>query len=289
MTLIIILIGMVFEHFVVVDDKLRRFAWFNDYVRRLENRLARHAVWNGAGGIVMTLAGPLLLVALIAWVLSGLFFPLALLFSLAVLIYSLGPRYLNPQLDELIDAMEQGDRERIKELMAAFSDNDDAFQNDQKLLENILIEANERLFGVLFWFIVLGSFGAMLYRLACILRQQQSDIHGHYAESAQDLYNILNWLPARLFTLGNAVTGNMVDAMEAWREAEKQLLSVNEDVIRAGGLGALSYLQRESAADDASVLHDKIYWLHALQGLLNRTLLAWLTVLGLMTLSGWLT
>lgn len=288
MTLIIILIGMAFEHFAGVDDKLRRFARFNDYVRWLENRLARHTVWNGAGGIVITLAGPLLLVALIAWVMSGLFFPLALLFSLAVLIYSLGPRYLNPQLDELIDAMEQGDRERIKELISAFSDNDDAFQNDQELLENILIEANARLFGVLFWFIVLGPFGAMLYRLACILRCQQSDIHGHYAESAQDLYNILNWLPARLFTLGNAVTGNMVDAMEAWREVEKQSLSVNDDVICAGGLGALSYPQQESAADDESVLHDKIYWLHALQGLLNRTLLAWLTVLGIMTLSGWL-
>src|SRR3972149_1596582 len=85
------------------------------------------------------------------------------------------------------------------------------------------------------------------------------------------------------------MTGNMVDAMEAWREAEKQSLSVNDDVICAGGLGALSYRQQEDAADDEFVLQDKIYWLHALQGLLNRTLLAWLTVLGIMTLSGWLT
>jgi membrane protein required for beta-lactamase induction len=279
---------MAFEHFVGVDDKLRRFAWFNDYMRWLENRLALHTVWNGAGGIVITLAGPLLLVVLITWALSEWFTPIALLFSLTVLIFSLGPRYLNPQLDELIDAMEQGDWERIKELMLAFSDNDNTFQNDQELLENILVEANERLFGVLFWFIVLGPFGALLYRLACILRKQQSDIHGHYAESAQDLYNILNWPPARLLTLGNAVTGNMVDAMEAWREVEKQSLTVNEDVICAGGLGALSFQQQESAADDESVLQDKIYWLHALQGLLNRTLLAWLTVLGIMTLYGWL-
>jgi len=288
MTLIIILTGMAFEHFVGVDDQLRRFAWFNGYMRWIENRLARLTAWKGAGGIVITLAGPLLLVALITWALSEWSSPLALLFSLAVLIYSLGPGYLNPQLDDLINAMEQGDRESIKERMSVFSDNDDAFQNDQELLENILIEANERLFGVLFWFIVLGPFGAMLYRLACILRQQQSDIHGNYAESAQDLYNILNWLPARLFTLGNAVTGNMVEAMEAWREVEKQSLSANEDVICAGSLGALSYPQQESAADDESVLHDQIYWLHALQGLLNRTLLAWLTVLGIMTLSGWM-
>ena len=286
MTLIIILIGMAFEHFVGVDDKLRRFAWFTDYVRWLENRLAKHPLWNGAGGIVITFAGPLLMVALIAWALSKLFFPLAMLFSLAVLIYSLGPRYLNPQLDELIDTMEQGDGERFRLLISEYLD-DDALQDDQDLLEKILVEANERLFGVLFWFIILGPLGSIMYRLACILRHQRSDIHGHYAESALDLYNILNWLPARLFTFGNAITGNMVDAMEAWREAEKQSLAVNDDVIRAGGLGALSYQQQESA-DDESVLNDRIFWLHALQGLLNRTLLAWLTVLGIMTLSGWL-
>jgi membrane protein required for beta-lactamase induction len=278
---------MAFEHFVGVDDKLRRFAWFHDYVRWLENRLGQQSVWKGAGGILITLAGPLLVVALITAALAKLFLPLAWLFSLVVLIYSLGPRYLNPQLDELIEALEEGEWERIKDLMSAFSDDAEAFQSDQELLENIFIEANERLFGVLFWFIVLGPFGAILYRLACILREQQGDIHGHYAQSAQDLYNILNWLPARLFTLGNAVTGNMVDAIEGWRESEKQSLSANEDVICSGGLGALSYQPQENV-DEESILNDRIYWLRAIQGLLNRTLLAWLTVLGIMTLSGWM-
>jgi membrane protein required for beta-lactamase induction len=141
---------------------------------------------------------------------------------------------------------------------------------------------------VLFWFIVLGPFGAMLYRLTCILRQQQHDIYGGYAESARDLYNILNWPTARLFSLGNALTGNMVEAMEAWREVEKQSFSVNEKIICASGLGSLDYQPPENADED-TLLNDRIYWLRALQGLLNRNLLAWLTILGLMTLSGWLT
>jgi hypothetical protein len=79
-----------------------------------------------------------------------------------------------------------------------------------------------------------------------------------------------------------------VDAMEAWRDSEKQSLAVNEEVICASGLGALSY-QKQENVDDESVLNDRIYWLRAVQGLLNRTLLAWLTVLGIMTLSGWMT
>ncbi len=287
MTLIIVLIGMAFEHFAGVSDDLRRFNWFQDYAQWLENRLSGSSIWNGVMGVIMTLFAPLLITGLITWLLATFFVPLALLFALVVLIYCLGPRYLNPQLNELIEALEEGDARRIQEQMSAFSPDTTALQNDQSLLENILLEANRRLFGVLFWFIVLGPLGAVLYRLSCILQQQQSGIHGGYADSVRDLYNILNWLPARLFAIGNAVTGNMVDAMEAWREVEQRSLTANDDVIKASGLGSLSY-EAPEYTDDDTLLEDKIYWLRAVQGLLNRTLLAWLSILGLMTLSGWM-
>lgn len=286
MTLIIILIGLAVEHFVGVADELRRFAWFERYLRWLENRLADKPVWQGGGGVLITLLPPLLVVALLAWGLTKLFLPLGLLFALLVFIYSLGPRYLNPQLDELIDALDSGDNEeniRIHLQEFAVTDEDD----DQLLLENVLIEANERLFGVLFWFIILGPLGAVLYRLSCLLWRQQSGIHGNFAESCGDLYNILNWPVARLIALGNALTGNMVEALETWRELEKQSLSINDDIICGTGLAAINY--QEPAEDtEHSAREITVYWLQALQGLLNRNLLAWLMILALMTLSGWL-
>lgn len=286
MTLIITLIGLAIEHFVGVADKLRRFAWFNRYLHWLENRLADRTAWQGAGGVLITLVPPLLVVLLIAWGLAKILLPLGWLFALLVFIYSLGPRYLNPQLDELIDALDAGDNDeniRIHLQEFAVTDQDD----DQMLLENILVEANERLFGVLFWFIVLGPLGAILYRLSCLLWRQQSGIHGRYAESCADLYNILNWPVARLVALGNALAGNMVDALESWRELEGQSLSVNEDVVCGTGLAAIGYQQ----VSEESVLSSQeitVSWLQSLQGLLNRNLLAWLTILGIMTLSGWL-
>ena len=75
----------------------------------------------------------------------------------------------------------------------------------------------------------------------------------------------------------------MVDAMEAWREVEQRALTVNENVIRASGIGALHYQPED---ETEHLLEDRIYWVRALQAMLNRTLLAWLTILGLMTLSG---
>ena len=280
MTLIIILIGMAIEHFVGVADDMRRFSWFEQLVRWLENRLADYPLWNGSAGVIITLFLPLFVVAFVSWALTELFLPLGLLFALLVLIYSLGPRYLNPQLDDLVDAMESGsDESTVEQLMNAFGYSESLGNEFRTLLENILVEANERLFGVLFWFIVLGPFGAILYRLSCLLWRQQSDIHGGYAESCRDLYNILNWPTVRFMALGNALTGNMVDAIEAWHEKESLSFTVNEEVLCATGLGALAYID-----EDKPVY--RVAWLVSLQGLLNRNLLAWLSILGLMTLSG---
>ena len=280
MTLIIILIGMAIEHFVGVADDMRRFAWFDQMVRWLENRLAEYPLWNGSFGVIITLLGPLVVVALISLLFTELFLPLGLIFALLILIYSLGPRYLNPQLDDLIDAMESdSDEATIEQLMNAFGYSAKLGNDFRILLENILVEANERLFGVLFWFIVLGPLGAILYRLSCLLWRQQSDIHGGYAESCRDLYNILNWPTVRLMALGNALTGNMVDAIEAWHEKESLSLTDNEDILCASGLGALAYTDEDSP-------ENRVTWLESLQGLLNRNLLAWLSILGLMTLSG---
>ncbi len=288
MTLIIILIGMAVEHFVSVSDEIRRLAWFEHYLHWLENRLAQYKLWNGAGGVICTLSLPLILLLIIDYGLKTLFSPLSLLFALAVLLYSLGPKYLNAQLDDYIDALEEGNKAEAEILASEFVTSDNPMEQEHLILESILVLANERLFGVLFWFIVLGPFGALLYRLASLLHFQQSGIHGNYADSARDLYDILNWPTARLLAIGHALSGDLVDAVEAWREVERQSLSVNEDVIKASGLGALSY-QHPDPTDIELSLEDHNYWIHSLQGLLNRTLLVWLSVLGLMTLSGWLT
>jgi Membrane protein required for beta-lactamase induction len=287
MTLIIILLAIAIEHYAGVAEELRNFTWFPGYVHALENRLAGNSLWNSPAGVIITLAGPLLLVAVLLWIMSKLTYPLELVLALVLLLYALGPGYLHRQLNLYIKALKQGDLVHIQKFTAEFSaETGDAASDDRRILGGILVQANHRLFGVLFWFILLGPFGALLYRLSTLLMHEQRDIHGNFADSVRDLYNILNWPASRLLALGNALTGNMVDALEAWREVEKSSLLVNDDLIRASGLGALSY--QEPEAEGELLIEERIYWLHAVQGLLNRTLLVWLTILGLMTLSGWM-
>ena len=288
MTLIILLIGIVIEHFVGISDDIRRFGWFDRYSKSLESRLGQYKVWNGVNGVLITLAGPLLIVWFVSSILISLFYPLGLLFALAVLLYSLGPKYLDPFLDEYITALEEGDDVLAAELEQELISNGDSEQQGvQCVVENIFLQANERLFGVIFWFLVLGPLGALLFRLANLLKLQNLNFHGNYPDAARDLCDILNWPVIRLFALGNALSGHLVDALEAWRGADEFSLHVNETVLKKTGLGALQYRVRR-ATDDDSMEIESSYWIKSLQGLLNRTLIIWLIVLGLMTLAGWL-
>ena len=288
MTLIIILIAMAVEHYVGVVDEFRRFDWFTQYTHWLENKLGQYRGWNSTGGVIITLTGPLFLIWLLDLLLFQFFFPLSWLLALFILLYCLGPKYLDPLLDEYINALEEGAFAKANELESELlKDDRQAQADDQHMIESILVEANKRLFAVIFWFTILGPFGALLYRCTEQLRLGQMDIHGNFSDAARDLYDILNWPTARLLALANALSGNLVDAIEAWRETERDSLQVNEVVIKATGLGALQYSPRTPLGDE-SEQSETCYWMGALRGLLNRTLVIWLTVLGLITLAGWI-
>ena len=286
MTLIILLCGLALEYFLGALDELRQLTWFSRYSDFLENKLVQSMYWNTSAGVIITLAGPLLLILLIDYGLSELFFPLSYLFALAVLLNSFGPVFLDQSLDEYIRALDNEDDVQARHYAAELCNSvaaPELDKDEQEIIGSIFIEANERLYAVIFWFIVLGPFGAMLYRLVNILKFKYQDVHGSYADSVRHLNNILGWPSARLFALGNALAGNMIEAIEAWRANEEISFNVNETVLISTGFGALHYRPGTDMQEDNL---DRSYWVREAQGLINRTLIVWLTVLGIMTIAG---
>ena len=286
MILIILLCGLALEYFLGALDDIRQIKWFNQYSDFLENKLAQSKYWNSAVGIIVTLAGPLLLILLIDYWLSEVFTPLSYLFALLVFLNSIGPVFLNQSLNAYIKALDTEDDVQARHYAGEFCHSivaPDPEKDEQEIISCIFVEANERLYAVIFWFIVLGPFGAMLYRLTNSLKFKYQDVHGTCADSARHLNHILNWPSSRLFVLGNALAGNMIEAMEAWRMNEDSSFAVNESVLISSGLGALHYRPGTDMRDDDL---RRSYWIRATQGLINRTLIIWLTVLGIMTIVG---
>ena len=286
MTLMILLCGLALEYFLGVLDDLRQLTWFSRYSDWLENKLVQSSFWNSAVGVIITLAGPLLLIVLIDYGLSELFFPLSYIFALAVLLNSFGPIFLDQSLDAYVEALDAGDDVQARHYAGELCHSvaaPDPEKDEQEIIGSIFIDANERLYAVIFWFIVLGPFGAMLYRLVNSLKFKYQDVHGAYADSVKHLNHILNWPSVRLIALGNALAGNMIEAMEAWRGNDDSSFNVNETVLISSGFGALQYRPGTDTQEDDM---DRSYWIRAAQGLINRTLIVWLTVLGIMTIAG---
>ncbi|MEE8320663.1 MAG: regulatory signaling modulator protein AmpE [Gammaproteobacteria bacterium] len=285
MTLIILLLGLALETFHDVFVKYRRFDWLIHVLHWLEKRLSRYRFWDGVPGVLLTLAGPLIVLLVIDYGLNELLVLLDFLFVTAVLVYSLGPDNLNTQLDEYVHACETGESGQVRKLAADIigTENQDDDNQERVLLEVVLIRAHQRIFAIVFWFIVLGAFGALLYRLVAELMAEFEEIHGGYADAIRELYLILSWPSARLLALGFALSGSLVHALEGWGTTEASSLDVNDTVIQATGLGAIQYEPQSAVAEEEAG-----YWIREVKGLINRSLIVWLTVLGIMTLAGWL-
>lgn len=301
MILIAILLVLAIEHFVGAVDHLRRFDWFRAYWSWCENRLSQHSIWQGPLGVVTIILPPLLLLGLISFALYHVTPVLDFILACIVLLYCLGPADLGHQVDRYTNALIAGNASAAAEARAGFINHRwDKHGQLGGTLASMLEKANSRLFAILFWFAILGPVGAFLYRLTAELYRHYHEVHGGFADSVRDLYNLLNWPTTRLSALGFALAGNLVDALEGWQRAEASTLTVNEEVLIESGLSALQFRQHYDAGDigaaDSETVIDSdndqphtdevVSWVRAARDLENRTLIVWLSVLAIMTIAG---
>ena len=275
MTLIIILVALGLDYVAAGLERARGAGWFIRLCHALEKRLARYALWDGILGLIGLLSIPLAPLWLALYLSHTYAPPLELLPALLVLIYCLAPEGLNRRLKQHMQAA-AGAAELAPAPGAVKAAEDEA-----ALIGATLVEAHRRTFAVLFWFIVSGPLLALLYRLVERLHAELKDTQGGLANDTRLLLNILEWPSARLMVLGLALAGNLVEAAPDWKRSEHLSFSVNNDVLIKSGLGALQYQPR---AQDPEA--EARCWIAELKALLDRALIIWLAVLGLMTLAG---
>ena len=288
MKLIIVLIALGVEIQLGNFDKYRNLVWFERYVTWLETRLADFGFWNGAAGLLLTLFIPLVLLGVLVYLASYIHFVLGFLLSLPVLIYSFGPA-LSALVNRYMEALVGDDDSTCREILdqILYGDTTAGEAAPEQVISSIMLRAHEYLFAVVFWFLLLGAVGALMYCLVVNLARRYEKVDSGYAGAVRDLHNILMWPSARLLAVGFAAGGSLVGAVGSWRSVSDNTLEVSREVITVSGLGALHYdpARGEDTAADKEVL---IARLKETLALINRTLIVWLIVLGLMTIAGWI-
>jgi len=282
MFLLAILISLALERLVPVLDRLRGIEWYHRYADALRRRLLRDNR-RGTLTVLLTVLPPVLLVGGVQYLLDQVQWLFSFALSLAVLVYALGPRDMHRQVSAWLAAKKRGDEgeaERILREFLPFPVPEGDWARTDAVIDRVLVLTHERVLAVFFWFVLLGPMGAMLYRLVSeLVSTPPENANEDYWLTVTRLHMLLAWLPAHLSALSFAVMGSFMHALHAWRDTSLRDVShtpvvCHQYVIRTGRAA----LQLEEI--------DGIQAIEEALGLCTRSLIAWVTILALLTLSG---
>jgi membrane protein required for beta-lactamase induction len=301
MKLIALLIGLVVERLATQLFHLRELRWLDRIIDRGFRQADRFANWPAL--IPVTILAVILVapVLLVVFGLGDLLFGFPyLLLAILVLFFSLGPKDIGEDVDEYCTALESEDEDEIRKSARALTERDlpkDPLERIRMVEEAVCVQANNRLFAVIFWFVLLGPIGAWSYRVTDLIRRRavfdasRDDDSRKTAdmvlEAAGQLHGWLAWIPARLTAIGYAMAGSFEGALSAWRLTEgaaaKSQSEQSEALLARVGIGALALQSKK----DESVSDRGVRGATAANGLVFRLLFIWAAVIAAMTLYGW--
>ena len=311
MSLLVIIISLILEKLLPTISSLRSLAWIASYQQWIRTRLAGHEKWHGVPSLLIIILLPVIAIGLTQHWLNDVLILLGFIFSIVVLTYCLGPKDKHQLVHDYLDAQEADDQETVQATLQEIVGERDAADLpedktslSQLIMEKVLIQNHDYLLAILFWFVVLGPMGAVLYRLCIELLhiQPQRDTttdseptDADFHAAVERLYYVLAWIPSRLTELSYAVMGSFTHALHSWQDTP-----LEEDIedqtnpqpkshrllIRIGmaSLQLNTVQPKDELQQDEAKLNEAI---RETLGLCGRSLIAWITILAIMTLAGW--
>jgi AmpE protein len=294
MKLLALALGLLLEHLATQILHLREIRWFDAYFDFGLAQIAKANALLGLPLLLVVLAVPTLPVGLISLGLQGpkILWDLAYLsFAVLVVFLCLGPRDLGSEVEEYCVAMDNGDSETARRVLLEMSEAEHPRSSEIDIVEDaVFVQANNRIFGVLFWFMLLGPVGAWFFRISDLLRRRAvfESIRDYEANEQalsmiEAIFGILKWAPARLAMLGYMLSGSFDGGWNAWRAyqggAGIAIDRRNDDLAAIVGKAAMTGIRDEPPNSSAAAQNS--------MKLVTRTVFIWVIFIGLFTIFGW--
>jgi adenosylcobinamide-phosphate synthase len=221
-------------------------AFFSPYARLIERNFNGGKQVHGILAWILAVLVPSILVAIAYFVLLFSNPLLALLFGIVVLYLTLRFSRFGQRAEQIATALRDFNIDQARALLQDWEGAQTAHYNSTQIasvaIETTLRRSHHGLFAPIFWFVVLGPAGALLYRLAHLV---QRDWLGKTPEATPFSYfsvhafDWLDWLPVRVTAGSFAVVGDFEDAAYCWRTQAALWADKALGIILASGAGAL--------------------------------------------------
>jgi adenosylcobinamide-phosphate synthase len=281
--------------------------WISQTLDAGHPRLA-WVTWSLAVGL------PAVLVTLMHGLLLAVFgWPVAMVWSIAVLYATLGFRQFSHHFTDIRDALDVGDERLARELLADWQHVDVETLTRSELIRHVIehsvLSAHRHVFGVLTWFSILaalglGPAGAVIYRMSDMVsrawKASEQPVKGWVSDTlqsaAKEAWRRVDWLPARLTAVAFAVVGNFEEAIDCWRNYAQQFPDDNDGVVLSATAGAMNVRlggealpqnHAQDAVDTESTpgRSPEMAHLPSVVGLVWRSVVLWMVLLALLTLA----
>ncbi len=300
MNLIALLIGLVVERLATQLFHWRRMRWMDRIIDFGFQQAARFVNWPAIIPVVMLGVVLVLPVFAVIWFLGGTLAGFTyLLLAVVVLFFSLGPRDIGEEVGEYCKALEADDDEQVHHAAKAIVENDvpeDPLERTSCVEAAVCVQANNRLFAVVFWFVILGPLAAWAYRVTDMIRrravfnaareEEGDDGSARIRDAAEMLHGWLAWIPARLTAVGYAAAGHMDEAIAALRapteESKATVSERSENLLARVGVAALALQDRPDESSNQRAIRGA----QAANHLVFKLLLIWAVIISAMTLYG---